>query len=186
MIEARKKPTGIVVIAWTWIITGAYMIVSSMMSLASSSFVSQIPLMFGVPEEAGPGFGLVMNIIHHFAFLAAVQIVMAVVITISGVGLLYLRPWGRGAVEFLCWLSLLGMAGSFIAGMFMWSAMTRQLPLDETSLNINMGSLRIGAFMIGTILALACAIPLGVMIKYLRGEVVRNAIEQARGDQSYG
>ena len=178
MIEG-KKPKWLAVIAWTWIITGAYMALSGLMSMASSSFVSQIPFMFGVPEQAGPGFGLMMNIVRHFALFAAVQVLMGAFVTAAGVAFLKLRPWGRTAVEALSWVSLVGVAASFVFGIFVWSAMTRQIPQDEASLSMgNMGQFRIAAFLIGLVVTLACAIPFGVMIKYLRGEVVRDAVQK--------
>ncbi|MDI6808792.1 MAG: hypothetical protein QME66_07410 [Candidatus Eisenbacteria bacterium] len=176
MVEVRRKPTGLVVIAWTWIITGTYMVFSGVMALASSSFVSQIPFMVGIPGEIGPGFGLLMNIIRHFALFAMAQIAMAAIIIASAVALLKLRPWARTVIEVMSWLFLVSVAGSFLFGIFVWSAMTRQLPHDEVSLN--MGHLRVAAFMMVFFVTLACAIPLGVMIKYLRGETVRDAVHK--------
>lgn len=174
----EKRPTSVSVIAWTWIVTGAFMVFSGIMSLlmvsAMPSLTSQLPHAPNMPQ----GVGLMMGMFRYFGWLIAAQLVLAVVAIVAGYEFLKLRPWARAGLEILSWISLIYVVGFGVFWLSTWSTMTGQLP-QQQDVPFDMATFRIVGLAVAAVVTLAFAIPLGIMIKYLRGKVVREAILRA-------
>jgi tellurite resistance protein TehA-like permease len=85
----------------------------------------------------------------------------------SGIHFLKLEPWSRTALEVLTWVLLVFVVAFGIFWLFMWIWMARNAP--------SLAFTVMGAVM-GTCITALYAVPLGIMLKYLRGEKVRNAM----------
>jgi hypothetical protein len=173
----EKRPASVSVIAWTWIVTGAFMVFSGIMSLlmfaAMPSLTSQLPHSPNMPQ----GVGLMMGMFRYFGWLVAAQLVLAVVAIVAGYEFLKLRPWARAALEILSWISLIYVVGFGVYWLSAWSTMTGQFPQQDVP--FDMATFRTVGLAVAAVVTLAFAVPLGIMIKYLRGKVVREAILRA-------
>ncbi|MDY6845490.1 MAG: hypothetical protein SVW57_15545 [Thermodesulfobacteriota bacterium] len=157
----EKRPTCVTVIGWTWIILGGLMFFSSIMALFSFSMISQTSQANSQSHQDIPA------IFKYFPLLAIVQIGVSVTGLVSGINFLKLKSWSRSVLEILTWLLLLfvvGFGGFFI---FQWSSMSS--PHTSFGFSIMEFVMAIGIFGI-------YGIPLGIMVKYLRGEKVKKAI----------
>ena len=120
------------------------------------------------------GFGLMNLMLQNVGAVLTVQCLVAVVAIWAGIDLLRLKAWARSAIEALCWVGVLWTIGFGIYWVYMWISMTGQMPrgaMPDSGDTFQM----MGAVM-GVIGTLVFAIPLGIMIRYLRGGEVRSAI----------
>lgn len=169
-----KRPTAVSVIAWTWIITGGFAVFSGIMSLlmftAMPTLQSELPHAPGMPQ----GIALMTSMFRYFGLLVVVQLVLAVVAIVAGIQFLRLRSWARAVLEILSWVSLIYVVGFGVFWLSTWSTMTGQF--SQQDVPFDMETLRIAGLVAGAFVTLAFAIPLGIMIKYLRGKTVREAM----------
>jgi hypothetical protein len=153
----EKRPTCVTVIGWVWIIMGGLMFFSATMALISSSTIVDI----AKDDPNMPFF------FKAFPFIAAVQIVGAVIGLISGFSFLNLKSWSRNVLEILTWALIIFIVcfGVFFISHF----------FSASSQNSNFGFGMIKyVFMI--MMMGMYGVPLIIMVKYLRGEKVRSAI----------
>ncbi len=169
-----KRPTAVSVIAWTWIITGGFAVVSGIMSLlifaAMPTLQSELSHAPGMPQ----GVGLMTSMFRYFGWLVVAQLVLAAVAIVAGIQFLQLRPWSRTALEMLSWISLIYVVGFGVFWVSTWSTMTGQFAQQGAPFDVE--TLRIVGLAVGIFITLAFAIPLAIMIKYLRGKVIREAM----------
>lgn len=142
------------------------MLFSALMGGLGYSMMRQ-PGMHGadLPRE----FALMNLVFQNFGVLVAVQCVIAVAALWAGIELLRLKAWARSAVEVLSWLGLLWTVGFGIYWVYMWVSMTGQAPADAGSFQV------MGAAM-GIVVTLIFAVPLAIMIRYLRSHEARQAM----------
>lgn len=152
----EKRPTCVTVIGWAWIIIGGLMCFSAIMALISS-------IMMGMGAQDEPDLPLIFRL---FPLIAIVQIGFAALGLISGIHFLKLRSWARHALEMLTWLCLLFLLAFMVYWVYEWLSMPSG---GSTGFGI------LGAVM-GVVITAIYTIPLGIMLKYLRGETVKNAI----------
>ncbi len=169
-----KRPTAVSVIAWTWIVTGGFAAVTGVMSLLM--FVAMPPLPSQLPPvpEMPQGFGFMMGMFRYFVWLVLAQLALATVAIVAGIQFLQLRPWARAALEMLSWVSLIYVVGFGLFWISTWSTMTGQFAQQGAPFDVE--TLRIAGLAVGIFVTLAFAIPLGIMIKYLRGKAIRAAM----------
>ncbi len=153
----EKRPTCVTVIGWTWIIIGGLMCLSATMALLGSFMIRET-------AQADPGMPFIFKI---FPVLAIVQIFVAVLGLVSGINFLKLKSWTRGMLEALTWLLLIFVLGFMVFWVFNWISMTSDQGLSAFSV--------MGAVM-GVLISGIYGVPLGIMLKYLRGPKVKNAI----------
>jgi len=153
----EKRPTCVTVIGWAWIIIGGLMCFAAVMALLNLAIIRQT-------SEDNPEATVIFRI---FPFLAVVQIGVGVVGLFSGINFLKLKSSSRTVLEVLCWLLLLFVAGFGILGLYMWISMT--------SGGVVFGSRHMGPIM-GLLMTALYIVPLAIMLKYLRGNKVRNAM----------
>lgn len=153
----EKRPTCITVIGWAWIVIGGLMCLSATMALFSSVMIGEI-------AQNEPDMPFIFKI---FPLLAIVQIGVAVLGLASGINFLKLKAWARSVLEGLTWLLLIFIVGFMVFWVFSWVSMTSDHgPSSFSIMGAVMGVLIMGIY----------GVPLGIMLKYLRGHKVRNAI----------
>jgi lysylphosphatidylglycerol synthetase-like protein (DUF2156 family) len=124
------------------------------------------------------GFGFMMSMFRYFTWFVMAQLGLAVVAIVAGIQFLKLRPWARAALEILSWISLIYVVGFGLFWVSTWSTMTGQFPQQQDA-PFDMETFKIVGLVMGAFVTLAFAVPLAIMIKYLRGKVVREAMLQA-------
>ena len=153
----EKRPTCVTVIGWAWIILGGLMCLSATMALFSS-------IMIGDMAQGDPDIPFIFKIVP---MLAIVQIGVAVLGLTSGINLLKLKAWARNVLEGLTWLLLIFILGFMVFWVINWVSMS--------SGHGPRGFGVMGAVM-GVVITGIYGVPLGIMLKYLRGPKVKNAI----------
>jgi len=157
----EKRPTCVTVIGWAWIIIGGMMFFSAIMALFSSVMIGQMSQANSEVQQNMPA------IFRLFPLLAIIQIGFAIIGLVSGINFLKLKAWSRNALEILTWVLLLFMVGFGIFWEYGWLSMTPgQGPKGFDIMGAVMGVVIIGIYVV----------PLGIMLKYLRGYKVKNAI----------
>lgn len=168
--DSSARPTGITIIGWLWLVIGAFMLFSALMGGLGYSMMRQPGMQSAadLPRE----FALMNWVFQNFAALVAVQCVIAVVALWAGIDLLRLKAWARSAVEVLCWVGVIWTLGFGIYWVYMWISMAGQAPAAADA------SRWIGAAM-GAVVTLVFAVPLAIMIRYLRGNEARQAMSRS-------
>ena len=157
----EKRPTCITVIGWAWIIIGGLMCLSAIMALFSSVMIGQMSHADPETQRNMP------TIFKYFPLLAIVQICVTSAGLVSGISFLKLKSWSRNVLEILSWVLLLFIAGFGIFWVFNWiSATSGNGPQGFGIMGTVMGVIFIGIY----------GVPLGIMVRYLRGDKVKNAI----------
>lgn len=157
----EKRPNCITVIGWAWIIIGCLMCLSAVMALFSSVMIGQMSHANPEAQRNMPA------IFRYFPLLAIFQICFASVGLISGISFLKLKSWSRNVLEILSWVLILFIAGFGIFWVINW--------VSATSGHGSQGFGIMGTIM-GVIIIGIYGVPLGIMVKYLRGDKVKNAI----------
>lgn len=156
----EKRPTCVTVIGWAWIIIGGLMFFSAIMALFSSVMIGQMSQANSEVQQDMP------VIFRFFPLLAIIQIGLAIIGLVSGINFLKLKAWSRNSLEILTWILLLFMAGFGIFWEYGWLSMsTGHGPKGFDIMGAVMGVVIIGIY----------GVPLGIMVKYLRGDKVKNA-----------
>ena len=137
------------------------MFFSSIMGLFSFQMMSQMSQSNQEGQQNMP------TVFRYFPLIAITQMGIAVLGFISGIKFLKLVPWTRSVLESLTWILLLFIVGFGIFMEFNW--------ISVTSDHGPRGFDFMGVIMVFVIIAIY-SVPLGIMIKYLRGEKVRNAL----------
>jgi hypothetical protein len=174
-MSATKRPTGITITAWLWIVIGALMLLSSVM--AGFAYSTMRSMNMPPPSEVESGFAAMDFFFRNFLLVLGAQGVLSFVAVCAGIALLRLRSWGRTAIYVLSWIAFLYTVGFGVFWLYMWISMTGQ----ATSARAQVGAASfqwMGAAM-GAIITAVFAAPLWVMIRYLRGIEVRTAIANA-------
>jgi hypothetical protein len=160
----EKRPTCVTVIGWAWIILGGLMFLSSIIGLFASISINQS--LQADPEATKE----IPAMFKYFSFIAVGQMGMALLGFIAGINFLKLKMWARNVLEVLTWLLLLFILGFMVYWEFNWIAMTSEhAPHGFDIMGAAMGIVITGIY----------GIPLGIMVKYLRGNKVNNAIMMA-------
>ena len=124
--------------------------------------------------EMPVGFAVIFR---YFGVLLLLQGIVALVAIWAGVSLLRLQQWARTTIEVLCWLALLYTVGFAIYWVYTWVSMPGQAPTHGAPVEPVLFQL-MGAVM-GVVVTAVFAVPLWIMIRYLRGAEVRTAIANA-------
>ena len=163
-MSLEKRPTCVTVIGWAWIIIGSLMCFSAIIALFSF-------LMIQTQHEACQNMPAIFG--GFFPLIVVVQIGIAVLGIVSGINFLNLKSWSRNVLELLSWLLLFFTLGFIVFWVSNWISITSSH--DFHSFNI------IGAVM-GIVIFGIYSVPLGIMVKYLRCDKVKNAV--VHGSQS--
>lgn len=153
----EKRPTCVTVIGWAWIIIGGFMCLSAIMALFGSIMIDEM-------AQHDPDMPFISWI---FPLLAIVQIGVGVLGLVSGINFLKLKAWSRKVLEGLTWLFLVFAVGFMVFWVFDWVSMTS----GDAPRGFGIMGAVMGVFITGIY-----GVPLGIMLKYLRGDKIKNAI----------
>jgi hypothetical protein len=157
----EKRPTCVTVIGWAWIVIGVLMGLSAFMAL----FVSM--MMMGPNGIGASSDQNVPTLMRLFPLLGIVQMAISVLAILSGVHFLRLKAWSRSVLEILTWLLLLFIVGFTIFWIRDWLSMTSiHAPPGFSSMGVVMGIVVLGIY----------GVPLGIMLRFLRGDKVKLAL----------
>ncbi|MBN1255800.1 MAG: hypothetical protein JXA50_11050 [Deltaproteobacteria bacterium] len=173
----KKRPTAVTVIGWIFIAGAILMIFSGGMGFMAFSFMQHMggEAAPPIPEDAPFQFGVMEVIFQHFGLIALVQIALAAFILIASIQFLRLRRWARTALEVIAWLGLVYFVGFGIFFVASWIAMTSNIPFSEGASGPSPMFGIFGAVM-GFVVTLFWAVPLVVIIIFLRGKIIRGAV----------
>lgn len=154
----EQRPTCVTVIGWAWIVIGILMCISAVMAVLISSMMMDV-----LRDQPDVPF-----IIELFPLLFAVQLVVGVLGIFAGVHFLRLRTWARTTLEVLSWSLLVLLVGFLVLWMINWLSMAARHGGDGFAL---MGAV------VGLLSTALYVVPLGIMLRYLRGPKVREAMQ---------
>jgi hypothetical protein len=173
----KKRPTSVTVIAWIFIAGAILMILSGGMGFAAFSFMKQttggVP---PVPEDIPGQLRVMQFAFQHFELIAMVQCALAIFILIASIQFLRLRRWARTALEVITWLGLVYVVGFGIFWVVSWIGITSNIPITEGTPGPSSLFNIVGAVM-GSVVALFWAVPLVVIIIFIRGKTIREALQ---------
>ena len=160
----EKRPTCVTVIGGVWIVFGVLMFLSSVMGLLSWNMV-------GEAAKSEPNFHQNMpSIMSFFPHIVAVQSIVAIFGLISAINFLRLRSWSRAVLEIVTWILLIAIAGFSVYWEVGWVSSSFSNGPDGFDI--------LGAVM-GLFIFAMFVIPLVIMLRYLRGDKVKNATQPA-------
>ena len=131
--------------------------------------------MIGENATADPEFQQNMpSIMKYFSYIAVAQLLVAIIGLVSGINFLKLKSWSRIVLEILTWLFILFVVGFGIYWEFGWLTMASgNGPKGFNVMGAVMGLVIIGIY----------GVPLGIMLKYLRGDRVKNSMTGSAAEQ---
>jgi hypothetical protein len=169
------RPTGITITASLWIVVGVFMLFSAVMGGLLYWIMRPMDMPGMQAGELPPEFIIMNRVFQNFGVFVGIQCIVALVGIWAGIDLLRLKGWARSAIEVLCWLGVvwtIGFAGYWV---YMWISMTGEAPRGAGPI----GTFQLMGAIMGVFGMLIFAVPLGMMIRYLRGNQVREAIARA-------
>lgn len=182
MGQPGKRPTGVTVTAWLWIVSGALMAVSGLMGAFAYSALQRVETYPGFPANASSGLGVATTMLEYFDLLLVAQTMVAILALWAGIALLQLKAWARTTIEALSWLGLLYCLGFGVAWIYLWVSMTSRMPRGQ--IPVDPATLEMIGAVAGVVITALFAIPLYLMIRYLRGTEVRAAVAKAPGSNA--
>jgi len=178
-METRQIPKTIPVIAWTWIIGGALMLVLGIITLAGVPRMSELMSQAGRQHHMTAALGMRMAVSNYILWLTLFQSALSIAAIFAGVYFLKLRAWARGVLELLTWFTLISLIAMGFIWFPLWMAASDDLLPKDGTVDIHRVKM-IGAAAGGIVMIIA-AIPLVAMIRSLRGKAVRQAMQPVSG-----
>ncbi|NDY43089.1 hypothetical protein G3N55_09575 [Dissulfurirhabdus thermomarina] len=177
MEGSTARPTSVTVIAWFWIANGVLLVLGALMGLAVRSVVPEMPMgaPVGLPPDVAGVMGEMETLFRHVRAISVVQGLLGVLAVVAGAAFLRLRPWSRGVLEGLSWLSLLSTLAFGVFWMRGWSVMTGAAA-PGPGMPVDMDTFRWVGLVAGGVITLLFAVPFAVVIRYLRGATIRAAV----------
>lgn len=170
-----NTPTGIKVIAWTWIISALVVGADEVLGMMATSMLGQMDqLGMEVPPQLA---GMVASA-TQFGAMDVAQIAAAVAGVVGGIALLRLKAWARVLIELLTWLTLVYTVARGILWSYAWKTMSGEIARD-VGMDVDPHMLQTVGVATGIVLTLTFAVPLVLMIRYLRGAQARAATAPA-------
>lgn len=166
--DAKGRPRGVGLVAWSWIVLGALTAllallysaaIDGMKELSASGAVPGMPDLKDMQLDAGSGLVIALHYVFAIAAIAA------------GIQFLKLRAWARTMLEILSWVSLVLVAVLGVVWMVMWNSITLKMLGPEAPT----GTLFAIGLAVDVVLVLLSAVPLWMMIRFLRSAAVRGA-----------
>lgn len=164
MQAVRIVPSGLKITAWLWIATGVLLAFSGAMMVFVYVLMGQIP----PPTDGMPdGFRALVMVFRHYDAMIVMLLAVAFLAVWAGMALLQLKGWARTMLEALSWL---GLAYLLAFCMFWIESWVKLASIGATSQAYHLMGLAIAV-----VVTLAFAVPLAIMIRYLRSAEARAA-----------
>jgi hypothetical protein len=128
-----------------------------------------------------PDSGVLGVFFRHLIPFAALQSLVGAFAIVAGVKFLRLRAWARLAMEALSWVSFVYILVNGVLVVYLWDAVVADMPPELVL--IEPGQLHLMGLIVGLVVTVLQAAPVGVMVKYLRSAPVRQAIADANRNQ---
>lgn len=174
---AKKRPTSVTVIGWIYIAVAALMILVGAMSFMSFTAIRDMEgkgFRIVIDNLAAP-FKAISAIFQYFDLLAVSQILLGIFLVIASIEFLELHAWARTALEILSWLGLILVVGSGIFWVICWISITASASMPGGTARLP-GMSNLVGLAVGTAITAVWALPLIVVIKFLRGKTIRDAL----------
>jgi len=184
MKDGMKRPMSVTVIGWIWIGLGTLMLLGSMMALAMFLVLVRPHFESGGAEsrlDKLPWFGRFF--LRKVELFAAVQAGLAIFVMVSGRFFLKLRSWARTSLEAVSWLGLVYVVGF---GIFFGITFIRTFASGEVQGGPPFVFIAIVVPIMLVVTVGVYAVPLGVIIWFLRGETIRGAMLSGGGRRMTG
>ncbi len=173
---SKKRPTSITVIGWTFIVSAILMILSGGMGLMMFSLMNQMKAdVPPITEELPDQFRAPAIIFEYYVLISLFEIAGAIFVLIAGIQFLKLRKWARNALEIISWLSLVFTVVFGIYWVISWVSLSSKIPIQEGVSGVPPMLGVFGAVM-GGVVTLIWAAPLVVIIYFLRGKTIKEAV----------
>jgi hypothetical protein len=166
---SRTAPAALKVIAWTWIISAFIVGADELLGALASRALGQLD---GLGLELPPQVMGMAATATEFGALDVAQIVLAVAGLWAGIALLRLHAWARTAIELLTWLTLAYTVDRGVVWTYTFKTLSGELARD-TGLDVDPQMLQSVGMATVVVLTFVFAVPLALMIRYLRGPQAR-------------
>jgi uncharacterized protein YneF (UPF0154 family) len=172
----KKRPTSITVIGWIFIVTAILMIFSGGIAFIAFNYMKQIAEeMPPIAEELPNQFRIMRIFFQNFGILALLQIAFAIFVLMASIHFLHLRKWARSALEIVAWLGLVYVVGFGIFWVVSWIGITSGIPVSVGHSGPPPMFTVVGAVM-GCVVTVVWAVPLIIIIIFLRGKIIKDAV----------
>lgn len=171
------RPAGVTVIAWLWIATGGFMLVSGLGAIFAAPRVGSADGGFVMSLVTAPDSSALGMFFRHLIPFAVLQSLIGAFAVVAAVEFLRLRAWARLAMEALSWVSLVYILVNGVLVLYLWDAVVADMPSELVV--IEPAQLHMLGLIVDLVVTVALAAPIGVTVKYLRGAPVRRAIAAA-------
>lgn len=171
--ETRKAPSGVRVIAWLYIVSGALSVLNVALGVLFNSALSEMPAM---DPGISPQLARMAESRTGFGGPDVFELVFAALALWFGIALLQLKPWARLATELLTWATLASTVAFGIYYVYLWRNISGEVaqnigaPADQVQMLQTVGSAS------GIVLTLVFCVPWIAAIRYLRGATARAAL----------
>ncbi len=172
-MSEQGRPMRVTLIGLAWVILGGVMCFTALRALLLSALTqSQARTYWGISEvfEFVPAF-LPFRLASGFGFspvLLPIQLGIGILGVNSGANFLKLKKRARNVLEVLTWLLLIFVVAHSI---FWTSSYLSDIPRYESPVFAVMG------IVMGLLGIVIYGVPLGIMVMYLRGNKVRDAMQ---------
>ena len=169
----KMRPTSVTVIGWMFVIFAILLVLSGCMSFIFAELIRKMPEAYQeMPIDINQLFKSMPFAFSSIMIFSILQIVYGVVILVSGIYFLKLKSWARITLEVISWFGLLATLVSAVLGVLGFTASLKVLSeLGFTQINIVLGII---VYLVITIIFI---IPIIVIIKALRGRVLKEAFK---------
>jgi hypothetical protein len=154
----KKRPTSITFIGWMFIASALLVILLGVKGFADFTIKKQAD--WGVPS----------------GLIAMVQGVLAIFVIIVSIQFLSLRRWARTALEVITWLGLAYVVGFGIFALIEWITTGSRIWVSEGGASGPLSWFGIFLAVMISVVTICCAVPLVVIIKFLRGKTIREVL----------
>lgn len=161
------------VIGWLFVVGSVLTALSALMGLAGDRMITEGALP-DVPPEAPPVIRFFVALMPFLGVLALVQLVVAGFVLYTAIAFLRRRAWARTALESMTWTSLVGSVALIAAWVYVWVAMTSGIPARPGALSP--ASLTLFGVVAAVFVGAVYVVPLAVIIGFLRGRTIRDAV----------
>lgn len=174
---AATRPRAVRYIAWAWILTGVINGLGAAVGWLSAGLLQGLESGGALTPHSAAALGLAGAPAGHAFWPALGQLALAVLAVAAGIDFLRLRRWARSALEALCWLSIVYLGIGIVHWWRFWDAFAASGSVG--GITVDLAPYRTSGLIIGSACIAALAVPLGVMIRVLRGRTVREALAGA-------
>jgi len=176
MERGRQRPGVVRVIGWLSILFAVWSILTTgWLWFANRMLVPRVEkLMASMPDDFlrlwNPMFEVHTRLQHHYSLLMSLQTALALVVLVAGVEFLRARSWARTALEASYWLTL----AYWVAFDVFLVAYALRMPAEGGGAALTSG--RVYLLGAATMATLTWGVPIGIIIHFLRGKTVREAV----------